>query len=358
MAGIYRRGKVYWARAQRKGHEYRASLETTDRGVAKRRFEQWLDKLESLAWGERPRITFAEAVKQFILQHFPTMKPKSSQRYGVSLKHLGEAFDGKYIDEINKLALADFEARRREDGVSAPTIRRDLACLSSIFSFCEDKDWMGEGGNIVKAYLRKRSKRGLKESPPRTRYLTHAEERALLAAANPKLRAVIALAIDTGLREQEMFSLTWGQIDLLNNTIRTTRDTKNGRARSVPLPERSAQVLAQWKSQNIGVLRSLYVIHDRRGKRFKNHYRAFKSLVTRLGMGDVNWHDLRRTAACRWLQDYGLKIHEVSILLGHSGIQVTEKSYAFLDQQRVAEETAAQIPAHPGASRPIKAGDN
>lgn len=245
MAGIYRRGKVYWARAQRKGHEYRASLETTDRGVAKRRFEQWLDKLESLAWGERPRITFAEAVKQFILQHFPTMKPKSSQRYGVSLKHLGEAFDGKYIDEINKLALADFEARRREDGVSAPTIRRDLACLSSIFSFCEDKDWMGEGGNIVKAYLRKRSKRGLKESPPRTRYLTHAEERALLAAANPKLRAVIALAIDTGLREQEMFSLTWGQIDLLNNTIRTTRDTKNGRARSVPLPERSAQVLAQ-----------------------------------------------------------------------------------------------------------------
>ena len=64
----------------------------------------------------------------------------------------------------------------------------------------------------------------------------------------------------------------------------------------------------------------------------------------RAGVPDVNWHDLRRTAGCRWLQDYGKSMGEVSIMLGHSSIQVTERSYGFFDRQRLAEETAAQRP--------------
>lgn len=131
---------------------------------------------------------------------------------------------------------------------------------------------------------------------------------------------------------------------LLDFTIRTTKDTKNGRARSVPVPERSAQFLAQWKAKNTGPVASLYVFHKSRGQRFKNFYRSFKTLTRRLGFGEVQWHDLRRTAGCRWLQDYGKSLHEVSVLLGHSSYAVTERSYAFLDQHRIATETA-QFPA-------------
>lgn len=348
MANIYKRGKTYWARAQRKGRSYRTTLGTTDRHIAKRRFAQWLERIEAAAWGERPRVSFAEAVRQFIMEHFATLKPKSAERYGTSIKKLLPLFENRYVDEINKSLLSQFETDRRSQGVTSSSIRRDLACLSSIISFCEDKDWVDESFNPVKGFLRKRAKRGLREGQARTRYLSHAEERTMATGARPALREAIVLSIDTGLREQELFSLTWPQIDLLNKTIRTTRDTKNGRSRSVPLPDRSAQMLAQKKTQNIGVLQSLYVF-SRQGRRFKNFYRAFKALALRLGINDVQWHDLRRTAACRWLQDYGKSLHEVSVLLGHSSYGVTEKSYAFLDQQRVAEETA-QSPAqhHPG----------
>lgn len=353
MAGIYRRGATYWARAQRKGVEHRCSLGTSDRQVAKRRFEQWLENLEATAWGERPRVTFAQAVKQFIEQHFDTLKPRSALRYGNSLKKLSIRFGDKYLTDIDKAMLADFETMRRSEGVSPSSIRRDFACLSSLISFCEDKDWVEEGFNPVKGYLRKRAKRGLKEGQPRTRYFSHAEEEAMLKLAKLPLREAIMLAIDTGLREQELFSLTWPQIDLLNCTIRTTKDTKNGRARSVPVPERSAQFLAQWKAKNTGPVASLYVFHKSRGQRFKNFYRSFKTLTRRLGFGEVQWHDLRRTAGCRWLQDYGKSLHEVSVLLGHSSYAVTERSYAFLDQHRIATETAqfpAQLRAEKAAS--------
>lgn len=347
MAGIYKRGKIYWARAQRKGNEYRTSLETTDRRTAQRRFDQWLERLEQQAWGERPRVSFAEAMRQFIIEHFPLLKPKSAKRYAQSLKWLSDQFGNSFIDEIGKESLNEFETARRSAGAASPTIRRDLACLSSLVTFCDDKEWVDEGWNPVKGYLKRRARRGLKEGDPRTRWFTHAEEAKLLAAVRkPMLKIAITLAIDSGLREQEMFSLTWPQIDFTNRLIRTTTDTKNRRARVVPLTERSAQFLAQIKPAPGAAVASLFVFRTKKtGRRIKNLYRGFIAAAKRASVKDATWHDLRRTAGCRWLQDHGMRIEKVSTLLGHSSIAVTERSYAFFDRERVASE-AAQLPAH------------
>ena len=55
-------------------------------------------------------------------------------------------------------------------------------------------------------------RRRLKEYPARTRFLDYDEEIAFLAAANPDLAGQIAFDIDTGLRKEELWSLTWPQI--------------------------------------------------------------------------------------------------------------------------------------------------
>jgi integrase len=286
-------------------------------------------------------------------QHFPTLKPKSAQRYGVSLGWLSDKFENSFIDEISRQALSELEEDRRATGVTSSTIRRDFACLSSLLAFCEDKDWIEEGKNPVPSYLRRRAKRGLKEGQPRKRWLRHNEEKVMLDLAGARkfskgrLREAMMLAIDTGLREEEQFSLRWPQVDLGGGMIFTTRDTKNGRSRAVPLPERSAQFLAQWKEENRRrKVPSLYVFSKENGERYKNLYRGFKALAAEAGMPELWWHDLRRTAGCRWLRDYKKQIHEVSVLLGHSSVVVTERSYAFLEQEVLAQETSAQIPAH------------
>src|SRR6516164_6994094 len=238
---IYRRGKTYWVRAQRQNREYRRSLKTTDRAIADRRARAWLGELDAIEWGDKPRRSYAEAEEKFIREHLIAIKPRAAQRYGVSLKHLSEHFGDKALDQITTATLSEFENKRRMQGVSPSTIRRDLACLSSLMTSCLDWEWLD--GNIVPAYLRRRSKRGLKEGAPRTRYLTEAEEGALLKAATPDVRQAIMLAIDTGLRREELFSLRWSQIDLQRGIISTTTKTKSGRARSVPLPERSRAIL-------------------------------------------------------------------------------------------------------------------
>ena len=180
MAGLYRRGKVYWARAQRQNREHRRSLKTADRAIAEKRLRAWLDELDAIAWGDKPRHTYAEAEEKFIREHLTTIKPRAAERYGVSLKHLSEHFAGKMLHQITKAELAGFETKRRTQGVSAGTIRRDFACLSSLLTSCEEWEWIDDGGNFVPAYMRRRAKRGLKEAPARTRYLTLAEETKLL----------------------------------------------------------------------------------------------------------------------------------------------------------------------------------
>jgi len=326
---IYRRGKTYWVRAQRQNREYRRSLKTTDRTIADRRARAWLGELDAVAWGEKPRRSYVEAEEKFIREHLTAIKPRAAQRYGVSLKHLSEHFGDMMLEQITSATLSDFETKRRQQGVSPSTIRRDFACLSSLMTSAVD--WELIDGNIVPAYLRRRSKRGLKEGAARTRYLSEGEERKLLEAASPDVRRAITLAIDTGLRREELFSLRWNQIDLEGGIITTTTKTKSGRARSVPLPERSQAILPAPPTADGYVL-----INPDTKRRYVQMNKGFKAAVRRAGIGDTRWHDLRRTAGCRWLQRDGKSIMEVSMLLGHSSVTVTEQRYAFLESEKVA----------------------
>ena len=238
------------------------------------------------------------------------------------------------LHQITSAELSSFETKRRTQGVRSGTIRRDLACLSSLLTSCVDWEWID--ANVVPAFLKRRAKRGLKEAPPRTRYLTTDEEPRLIAAASPAnmrnkngrqagkwtcAREAIILNIDTGLRREELFSLRWPQIDLERGVIITTTLTKSGRARMVPLPERSRTVLGTISRR----IDTDYVfVNPSTDDRFMTMDNGLHGAMRRAKITDLRWHDLRRTAGCRWLQRDGKTIAEVSLLLGHSSVKVTE----------------------------------
>lgn len=338
MASIYKRGEIWWGRAQRQNQEQRRSLKTKNRAVAQKRLRQWLDDLDAVEWGDKPRRTLDDAVERFIKEHFPTLKPKTKIRYRTSIKHLMDHFGGVTMDQV-KGKLPDFEAARRARGVSSSTIRRDLACLSVIFASAIDWEWLDDSGNPVQSFMRRRAKRGLREAPARTRYLSPEEERRLLEAATEASRQAIILAIDTGLRREELLSLTWAQVDESRGLIRTTNLTKSGKIRHVPVTQRSAQILAQLpRSED-----SPYVLtNPDTGTRYTALNRGLKAAMRRAGIASLSWHDLRRTAGCRWLQRDGKTMEEVSILLGHTDVKITAQRYAFLRSEVVAESLSGQ----------------
>lgn len=331
MAGIYRRGKTWWGRAQRKGREHRRSLGTQNKAQAESRFREWLTDLDSLAWGDKPARTFQDATDRFIERHLPTLKQTAATRYGVSLINLARTFQGIALHEIGTALLSDFENTRRKEGVKPATIRRDLACLSSLMSDAIEWEWID--ANPVPAYMRRGRRRGLREAEPRRRYLSLDEETRLLDAATPAPRQAMQFAIDTGLRATEQFTLTWKQIDVDAGFIRLGSDTKGNRSREVPILPRSAQILAHLKRHPS----SPYVWHHEDGTRYKRLNKALEGAARRAGIKDLRWHDLRRTCGCRLLQDYDLSIAKVALILGHHSVTVTEKTYAFLRSEDLAK---------------------
>lgn len=360
MAKIFWRNGWAWARAQHENEDVREPLGTQDKREAKARFDVWLAELKrpKLADG---KATFSAAVDRFMDTHLPTLKRKSQDRYLLSLLTMRPYFEGLTLGQITKGKLSEFVAGRRLDGVTGSTIRRDLACLSSVFTIAEDFELCE--GNPVKTFMRSQKKRGLVEAPPRTRYLGHEEERTILERAyreydqaraggqrrekqrtgggralqKQMILAAIILAIDTGLRDEELLGLQWPQVDLERNEVTVLAEhAKNNKQRQVPLHERARRVLEGLPRHH---LRSA-VLWYATGKRFADLNKTLQRIANSVGVTGIRWHDLRRTCGCRLLQDYSFPIEKVSKWLGHSSVAQTQKAYAFLDVRHLHQELA------------------
>lgn len=360
MASIYQRGETWWGRFQYKGQEVRQSLETKTRSVAEKRAAKWEKEVKAQAWGEGAGKTYDDAMLSFLDTHCPTLRPASAARYDQSAKHLTRFFTGMALNAISSSTLHEFVVKRRQE-VSAPSVRRDLACLSSMYTHAiVDREWCD--ANPVLAFLKRQKRRGaLRESPPKTRYLSPDEEKALLAAClvdkNGKRlpkgsleRAqgqadAIAFAIDTGLRKEEQWSLTWDRVDLKKGEIVIPKEiAKAHRERRVPLLPRSAQILAQLPRTDAKGNRHKYVWVNEAGERYDRRIKGLREAAKRAKIAKLTWHDLRRTCGCRLLQVHKLTKDQVQQWLGHESVAQTEKAYAFLaaDALQTAVQNTAQ----------------
>lgn len=339
---IYKRGRTYWGRIQHQGNEYRRSLQTTSRTVAEDRAAKWIAEMKAQAWGERQIPTFEDAAVHFFAVS-GDLKPATLRRYQSSLRLLDPFMRGKRLDEINRETLREFVAYRRRE-VATATIRRDLAFLSVVFA--EAIEHWGFDGNPVLSFMRAGRKRGtLRDSEPRTRYLSADEERALLAVCEPSLHFAVCFAIDTGLRREEQFGLRWSDIDMQNGivTVEGAR-TKKHRTRRVPIQDRTAQILAHQPRRLRPAGEPDFVFCKPDGERYQHRRRAYETAVKRSGIPDLTWHDLRTTCGCRLLQDHEMSMDKVREWLGHSSVAVTERHYAFLSVDDL-KKSLAQNPA-------------
>lgn len=334
---IRKRGSVYWYRFTKDGQTFEGSLETSILGLAKERAEVKRRDLTASKWGEKPRRRFDDAALRFAREHCARLKPNSRRRYSISLRCLADHLYDLHLDEIGSAVLGDFERARLAQGVTTTTIRRDLACLSSLFSRAEEWEWATH--NPVKPYKRGRAKAGLKEGNARERYWTELEELTAIPHAPPRAQDAIAFAVDTGLRKEEQFSLLISDIDFAGKQLRVRAEiAKSGRARLVPLLDRALAIALRLSTDRVGAV-PLFVTHA--GVRYSPHsptmYEALQKACRRAGVAHTSWHDLRRTAGCRLLQVYRKPMEEVSAWLGHADIRITQKRYAFLRSDALHE---------------------
>lgn len=253
-------------------------------------------------------IRFDELVEKYYKLEASTKR--SWRRARLSLDHLKRGFRGKRVSEITKLRIDEYKNRRLES-VSGPTVNRELAALSHLFS--KAIGWRHAVSNPVRGITR------YAESDPVERPLTREEEGRLLAAAFKRLRAIVLVALNTGMRRNEILSLRWRNINLSEGQIELeARNTKGGKKRRlVPLNTAAAEAL-----RSIPRTHELVFFNPKTKCQIKDIKTAFHAACKKAKIHGLRFHDLRHTFACR-LVEKGVDIVTIQRLLGHSRIQTT-----------------------------------
>ena len=127
------------------------------------------------------------------------------------------------------------------------------------------------------------------------------------------------------MRKGEILTLKWDQV---RNGFIYLRKTKNKEPRQIPINDELAAILKEIRNENH--LKSEYVFLYN-GRPVGNIKKGFKSALTKAGIQDFRFHDLRHTFASQILMR-GSSLKDVQELLGHKDIKMTMR-YAHLTQE-------------------------
>tara|TARA_R110002074_G_scaffold239322_1_gene411137 strand:- start:188 stop:1075 length:888 start_codon:yes stop_codon:yes gene_type:complete len=283
MAQVYKRGTTWWVRFRFNGHHVRRSAKTTGKAEATAFLHKLMAEHAGMARGDLPRRTYDQAVERFFIE--ATIKPKTQEGYRTSHRALQRFFKNLHLDQIDRRRIGEFVSARKHQGVSDTSVLRDLAFFSSLCSMAQRWGWLDT--NPVRAY----DKRTLKQSKPRTRFLSQDEYRSLLAASSAHVQGAIVLAVETGLRRTEQFSLEWRQIDWDRREV-ILEHTKTDTPRRVPLsPTAHSLLWSQW--QRIDPSVTVFVHEKSDNSRYVDMHRGFLNACRRAGITNFRWHDLR-----------------------------------------------------------------
>jgi integrase len=156
--------------------------------------------------------------------------------------------------------------------------------------------------------------------------------------AAKRWKLIVVFAALSGMRQGEILSLKWSQIDLTNRMVRieSRKDfrTKSGKRRTIPLGS-GAVCLLRGLEQG-GPDRFVFTLggSQLRGVWVGTKLRRY---VRSLGINrKLNFHSLRHSFAS-WLAMDGVSIYQISKLLGHSDVSVTQEFYAHLQPESLRD---------------------
>ena len=246
------------------------------------------------------------------------------------------------LDSITYEELEDWVCLRRSE-VKDSTIIAQLAQLRKAY------DWAVKAGHVgcnpVALVDLKFQKPGR-----RSRRLSRAEEEKLKAAYGACLAgaeglefsakilkwdcqalewSAVRFAILTGCRRMEQLQLTPSSIEVRQGESGEEywlhiHDGKTG-ARTIPLHPEAYEIACRWMRSGPDEPRWVFwprQLTNRFGFGLWHYRQVFTPLRKAAGLIDFHWHDLRRTFACRLLEQ-GVPIFEVQQLLGHTDSKMT-----------------------------------
>jgi len=304
--GLYKRkgSRFYWMTFRVNSRKVYESTKTTNKKLAERIYAKRLTEITEGKYFETAKIKsikFEDMVTKYISEH-------SHSRDSRTAKILLRFFAGFTISQITTKVVSEYRSMRLKE-VKPATVYQELALLRRMFNVAI-REWEWLRDNPVS-----RLSFSVGNKNARDRWLTPEEEERLIEnATNPYwLRALLLMALHTGMRRGEILNLRWSNINFLKRTIIVVK-SKNDEKRTIPM------------SNTLYNLLNSIDVRDISGRVFpisgSSLRQAFDKLVFKTSLEDFRFHDLRHTFATRLIQA-GINIYVIKELLGHKTITMT-----------------------------------
>jgi integrase len=216
---------------------------------------------------------------------------------------------------------------------SPTTGNRYIAAIGHLFSVAA-REWQWIDDNPVLRIRR------FKEPSGRTRFLNEEEKIRLFTeckASNcPYLYLIVLIAISTGMRYNEILTLTWQQINFPDQSL-LLHKTKNEESRRVPIQGealKELQLHAETKQPGTDLVfpstKKPHIAYD--------IHSAWKAARKRARLDDFRFHDLRHTAASYYAMS-GATARDLCDIFGWKKMQMAMR-YAHLFESHTNELAA------------------
>jgi site-specific recombinase XerD len=283
-------------------------------------------------------FTFRDLAQLAMEQKKVRLRPQSYRTDMLRLGRILPMIGAVDVEQLSpeKLEKAFLDLRR--EGLSGSTVNRYRSMVSSIFTWA---------CSIGRARLNpvQRVKR-FKENEGRIRYMLPDEETRLREAIRrdcPDREAELDLALYTGMRRGEQFTLKWSDVDL-DRTILTVRGKTGRRFVTVNSSAREAIEKLSRRQDRGARDASQFVCAETQRDDQVDWRRWFEHAIKEANIRNFRWHDLRHTF-CSRLVMAGADLRSVQELAGHASI-VTTMRYAHLSPEHkraAAEKIGGQI---------------
>ena len=237
--------------------------------------------------------------------------------------HLLPAFCRHKLSAITTREIERYKTAKSELLLTPKSINNQLTILRKCLVTAKQWEELNEVPHI----------QFLKALEPPFRFLTREQAAALIAAAPAGLwRAMITVALRTGMRFSELIALQWNDIDWTRGahgmvTVRRARvrgvlgPPKSNRVRYLALTSDAASELR--RIAPVGNRGEIPVLtFEGRWVRYDTAWKHLRQICDAAGIDRVSWHDLRHSFASH-LVSANAPIKAVQELLGHATIDMT-----------------------------------
>lgn len=211
-----------------------------------------------------------------------------------------------------QVTINDLEKYRaqRKDEVKASSINREMNYIKRIFSLARS--------NKKIRFNPCDDLKPLRIQNPTKRFLTKEEEKKLLKVANPIMKAIIIVAIHTGMREGEIRNLKWADV-FMKQKFLIALNTKNGKPRKLLITPQMEKEL-----KKLPRLGEYVFMNPVTKKPYVDFISTFLRTVKNAKIPHITFHELRHTTASR-LNELGVDLITIQEYLDHADARTTQQ---------------------------------